>query len=75
MYCQWNLPSDLMNIDRCNYATIHRYKNFINIWEQILKTGRDIIIIGDDNIDSYNNYNNYNNFGDALHITIFYLTT
>ena len=33
--------------------------------EKIIKTGRDTIIVGDDNIDSYNNYNIYSNYRDS----------
>ena len=43
----------------------YRYDRTIKMFETILKDNDDIIIVGDDNIDTLkdnNKYNNYNNY-------------
>ena len=65
IYWQWSLPRDVNVLEQSFYDPIFRYSKFIEMCEKIIKTGRDTIIVGDDNIDSYNNYNIYSNYRDS----------
>lgn len=60
-YRQWSIPKELLNITID--SQINRYNTTIEIFENILKTNKnDIIIVGDDNIDTLNSNNFHNTF-------------
>ena len=61
-YRQWKIPVTPTNIQNDNQT--YRYDCTIKMFEKILKDKNDIIIVGNDNIDTEkdnNKYNNYNN--------------
>ena len=63
LYRQWNLPRGVCNDE--NKRHIFRYKNILGMLSKILELGRDVIIVGGDNIDTYKNdnlQNIYSNF-------------
>ena len=61
-YRQWTLP--LTPTDLQYNRQTYRYDRTLKNFETIIKDNNDVIIVGDDNIDTLkdnNKYNNYNN--------------
>ena len=56
LYRQWNLPQDVLNIGRDCDNQIVRYNKIINVCESLCNMGKELIIVGDDNIDTYTIY-------------------
>ena len=63
-YRQWNLPKQVSVSAGDFNCQVVRCSKFFEGCNKILEGNNDLVIIGDDNIDSYNDHNKYNNFRD-----------